>query len=70
MLTAYSTLLSITRAPDRNDFTFDGHVAAGAEQSFWRPVTGMPLYAAGVARACCARAGSRSRPGRAPASRR
>lgn len=51
VLTSYSTMLSITRAPERNDFTFDGHVAAGAEQSFWRPVAGMPLYAAGVARA-------------------
>lgn len=50
VMTSYATLLSITRAPDRNDFTFDGRVAAGAEQSFWRPVTGMPLYAAGVAR--------------------
>jgi D-alanyl-D-alanine carboxypeptidase/D-alanyl-D-alanine-endopeptidase (penicillin-binding protein 4) len=51
VITSYATLLSITRAPDRNDFTFDGRVAAGAEQSFWRPVADMPLYAAGVARA-------------------
>jgi D-alanyl-D-alanine carboxypeptidase/D-alanyl-D-alanine-endopeptidase (penicillin-binding protein 4) len=50
VLTAYSTLLAIRRDPARNDFTFDGRVAAGAEQSFWRPVIGLPLYAAGVAR--------------------
>jgi serine-type D-Ala-D-Ala carboxypeptidase/endopeptidase (penicillin-binding protein 4) len=48
--TAYSTLLDIQRDPARNDFTFSGRVAAGAEQSFWRPVTQLPLYAADVAR--------------------
>jgi len=51
VLTSYTTLLSIERDPARNDFTFDGRVAAGAEQSFWRPVVDMPLYAADVARA-------------------
>ena len=34
----------------RNDFTFSGRVAAGAEQSFWRPVIDLPRYAADVAR--------------------
>ncbi len=70
VLTSYATLLSITRAPDRNDFTFDGRVAAGAEQSFWRPVTDLPLYAASVARTMLrARGiavGARARTGLAP----
>jgi D-alanyl-D-alanine carboxypeptidase/D-alanyl-D-alanine-endopeptidase (penicillin-binding protein 4) len=51
VLTSYSTSLTIDRAAARNDFTFGGHIAANAEQSFWRPVIGLPLYAAGVARA-------------------
>ncbi len=50
VITSYSTLLSIQRDPARNDFTFDGHVAVGAEQSFWRPVVDMSRYAAEVAR--------------------
>jgi D-alanyl-D-alanine carboxypeptidase/D-alanyl-D-alanine-endopeptidase (penicillin-binding protein 4) len=49
--TSYTTLLTIQRDPLRNDFTFDGHVAVGAEQSFWRPLTDLPRYAAGVTRA-------------------
>jgi D-alanyl-D-alanine carboxypeptidase/D-alanyl-D-alanine-endopeptidase (penicillin-binding protein 4) len=49
VLTGYATTLSIDRAPDRNDFTFEGHVAADAEQSFYRPVIDQPLYVAGVA---------------------
>jgi serine-type D-Ala-D-Ala carboxypeptidase/endopeptidase (penicillin-binding protein 4) len=36
---------------------FDGRIAAGAEQSFWRPVTTMPLYAAEVARSMLLRRG-------------
>jgi D-alanyl-D-alanine carboxypeptidase/D-alanyl-D-alanine-endopeptidase (penicillin-binding protein 4) len=48
--TAYDTTLSIDRAPNRNDFTFSGTIAADAEQSFYRPVIDQPLYAAGVAR--------------------
>jgi D-alanyl-D-alanine carboxypeptidase/D-alanyl-D-alanine-endopeptidase (penicillin-binding protein 4) len=48
VLTSYTTLLKIQRDPGRNDFTFSGNVAA--EQSFWRPVTDLPLYAAEVAR--------------------
>jgi D-alanyl-D-alanine carboxypeptidase/D-alanyl-D-alanine-endopeptidase (penicillin-binding protein 4) len=48
--TAYDTTLSIERAPDRNDFTFSGTIAADAEQSFYRPVIDQPLYVAGVAR--------------------
>ena len=51
VLTSYTTLLTIERDPARNVFTFDGHVAAGAEQSFWRPVVDMSRYAAAVARA-------------------
>jgi D-alanyl-D-alanine carboxypeptidase/D-alanyl-D-alanine-endopeptidase (penicillin-binding protein 4) len=51
VVTSYSTLLSITRAPERNDFTVDGRIAAGAPQSFWHPVASMPLYAGSVARA-------------------
>ncbi len=51
VMTSYATLLTIQRDPLRNDFTFDGRVAAGAEQSFWRPVTDLPRYAAGVTRA-------------------
>ncbi|HTD37863.1 MAG TPA: D-alanyl-D-alanine carboxypeptidase/D-alanyl-D-alanine-endopeptidase [Candidatus Limnocylindrales bacterium] len=51
ILTSYSTLLTIQRDPARNDFTFSGRVAVGAEQSFWRPLVNLPLYAAGVARA-------------------
>jgi D-alanyl-D-alanine carboxypeptidase/D-alanyl-D-alanine-endopeptidase (penicillin-binding protein 4) len=47
--TSYVTSLSIDRAPDRNDFAFGGRIAAGAEQSFWRPVVDMPRYAARVA---------------------
>jgi D-alanyl-D-alanine carboxypeptidase/D-alanyl-D-alanine-endopeptidase (penicillin-binding protein 4) len=49
--TSYATMLSITRDAKRDDFTLEGRVAAGAEQSFWQPVTQMPLYAASVARA-------------------
>jgi D-alanyl-D-alanine carboxypeptidase/D-alanyl-D-alanine-endopeptidase (penicillin-binding protein 4) len=49
VLTGYTTSLSITRAADRNDFTFDGHIASDAEQSFYRPVIDQPLYVAGVA---------------------
>lgn len=50
VLTGYGTSISIVRAPDRNDFTFSGSVAAGAQPSFWQPVVGLPLYAAAVAR--------------------
>lgn len=55
--TAYTTLLSITRDPERNRFVFDGRIEAGAEQSFWRPVTTMPLYAGEVARSMLRRRG-------------
>jgi len=50
VVTSYATLLTIQRDPARNDFTFSGRVAAGAEQSFWRPVIDLPRYAADVAR--------------------
>lgn len=51
VLTAYSTALSIERTPAQNVFTFGGHIAAGAEQSFYRPVADLPIYAGRVARA-------------------
>lgn len=51
VITSYTTLLTIQRDATRNDFTFSGRIEAGAEQSFWRPVVQMPLYAAGTARA-------------------
>jgi len=47
-LAARTTTLTITRAAEKNDFTFDGGIAAGGEQAFFRPVIGMPLYAASV----------------------
>lgn len=50
VITSYATLLTIQRDPARNDFTFSGRIAAGAEQSFWRPVIDLPRYAANVAR--------------------
>ena len=49
VMTGYATTLSIDRAADRNDFTFAGDIAVGAEQSFYRPVIDQPLYVAGVA---------------------
>jgi serine-type D-Ala-D-Ala carboxypeptidase/endopeptidase (penicillin-binding protein 4) len=49
IVTSYATMLQIQRDPLRNNFTFEGRVAAGAEQSFWRPLTGLPQYAADVA---------------------
>ena len=51
VITSYSTLLTIQRDPGRNDFTFQGRVQVGAEQSFWRPVVDLPRYTAGVTRA-------------------
>ena len=51
VLTAYSTALSIDRAPTQNQFTFSGRIATGAEQSIFRPVADMPIYAGRVERA-------------------
>jgi D-alanyl-D-alanine carboxypeptidase/D-alanyl-D-alanine-endopeptidase (penicillin-binding protein 4) len=51
VVTASTTLLSIERSPASNDFRFDGQIATGAEQSFWRPVVNLPRYAAVVTRA-------------------
>lgn len=48
VLTGYSSTLSIQRAADRNEFTFAGDLAVGAEQSFYRPVIDQPHYAAAV----------------------
>jgi D-alanyl-D-alanine carboxypeptidase len=64
--TSYSTLLSIVRAPDRNDFTLSGHIAAGAEQSFWTPVVNQPRYVAGVARAMLRERGVTASPPSSP----
>ena len=48
--TAYETLLRITRtSPGQNEFTVDGTIAAGAEQSYYRPVIGIPMWAGLVA---------------------
>jgi D-alanyl-D-alanine carboxypeptidase/D-alanyl-D-alanine-endopeptidase (penicillin-binding protein 4) len=63
VITGYSTGLSIERAPNQNQFTFSGHVAVGAEQSFLRPVAEMPLYAGRVERAMLAARGVRVRDG-------
>jgi serine-type D-Ala-D-Ala carboxypeptidase/endopeptidase (penicillin-binding protein 4) len=50
VLTSYATLLTIDRDPARNDFTFSGRIAAGAEQLFWRPLIDLPRYAGEVTR--------------------
>jgi D-alanyl-D-alanine carboxypeptidase/D-alanyl-D-alanine-endopeptidase (penicillin-binding protein 4) len=47
-ITGYTTDLAIQRDPDRNVFTFTGRIASGAEQSFFRPVAELPLYAGSV----------------------
>ena len=57
VVTASTTLLYIERAAARNDFTFEGRIAAGAEQSYWRPVIGLGLYAADVTRTMLREAG-------------
>ncbi len=49
--TSYTTSLTIDRAAASNTFTLGGTVAAGAEQSFWRPLIELPRYAAAVQRA-------------------
>ena len=49
-VTGYSTNLQITRtAPGRNEFTVTGTIAAGWEQSFFRPAAGVPLWAGAIA---------------------
>jgi D-alanyl-D-alanine carboxypeptidase/D-alanyl-D-alanine-endopeptidase (penicillin-binding protein 4) len=63
VVTAYSTELSIERAASQNQFTFSGRIAAGAEQSFFRPVAEMPVYAGRVARAILSARGVRVRDG-------
>jgi D-alanyl-D-alanine carboxypeptidase/D-alanyl-D-alanine-endopeptidase (penicillin-binding protein 4) len=55
--TGGATSLSIDRAPDENVFDFDGRVAVGAEQSFWRPVAHQPRYVARVFAAMLAERG-------------
>jgi len=47
-ISGYTTDLAIERDPNRNVFTFSGRIASGAEQSFFRPVAGLPLYAGTV----------------------
>lgn len=72
VMTGDTSWMTIERAPTRNDFTFDGHVAVDAEQSFWRPVYDQPAYAAAVARAMLTARGitvdGRARVGVAPVS--
>ncbi len=63
VLTGYSTTLSIERAPNQNQFAFSGHVAVGAEQSFYRPVAEMAMYAGRVTRALLAARGITVRDG-------
>jgi D-alanyl-D-alanine carboxypeptidase/D-alanyl-D-alanine-endopeptidase (penicillin-binding protein 4) len=58
IVTASTTQLAIAREPARNDFAFSGRIAAGAEQSFWRPVIGLPHYAADVTRTMLREAGA------------
>ncbi len=69
--TAYDTTLSIDRDPASNDFHFSGTIASDAEQSFYRPVIGQPLYVAGVARSLMLQrqiaVAGRARTGTAPA---
>ncbi|MFN2460096.1 MAG: D-alanyl-D-alanine carboxypeptidase, partial [Candidatus Velthaea sp.] len=48
---------------ERNDFVFDGRIAAGAAQSFWRPVVNMPVYTGRVFRAMLAARGIAVRDG-------
>jgi len=48
-MTGYDTTLSIDRTtPGRNEFTIRGSIASGWEQSYFRPVDGIPLWAAQV----------------------
>ena len=48
--TGYGTTLRIDRvAAGRNEFTVAGTIAAGARQSYYRPVAGIPLWAGQVA---------------------
>ena len=47
-ITGYGTSLTIERDPLRNDFTIDGRINVGAEQTFYRPVIGLPRYAGAV----------------------
>lgn len=63
IVTSYSTALSIERAPSQNQFTFSGRVAVGAEQSFYRPVADMAVYAGRVERAMLNERGIRVRDG-------
>ncbi len=63
VVTSYATELSIQRAPAQNQFTFDGRVAVGAEQSFYRPVTDLPMYAGRVERALLTQRGIAVRDG-------
>jgi D-alanyl-D-alanine carboxypeptidase/D-alanyl-D-alanine-endopeptidase (penicillin-binding protein 4) len=63
VLTSYATSLSIERAPNQNQFIFSGHIAVGAEQSFYRPVADMPDYAGRVMRAMLAQRGISVRDG-------
>jgi D-alanyl-D-alanine carboxypeptidase/D-alanyl-D-alanine-endopeptidase (penicillin-binding protein 4) len=50
VLTSYASTLTIDRDLTGNTFTLGGRIAAGAEQSYFRPVVEMPRYAAAVQR--------------------
>jgi D-alanyl-D-alanine carboxypeptidase/D-alanyl-D-alanine-endopeptidase (penicillin-binding protein 4) len=63
ILTSYSTSLAIDRAATQNQFMFSGRVAVGAEQSFYRPVAEMSVYAGRVERAMLAARGITVRDG-------
>ncbi len=52
-----------TRRRRQNQFTFSGRVAVGAEQSFFRPVAEMPVYAGRVERSMLAARGVHVRDG-------
>jgi D-alanyl-D-alanine carboxypeptidase/D-alanyl-D-alanine-endopeptidase (penicillin-binding protein 4) len=48
-ITRYATDFRIDRdAPGRNQFTIAGSIAAGAEQSYFRPALGIPMWAGQV----------------------
>lgn len=48
-ITRYATDFRIDRTvPGRNEFTIDGSIAAGAEQSYFRPALGIPMWAGQV----------------------
>ena len=55
--TSYASALTIDRNLRDNTFTLTGQVAAGAEQSYFRPVVDLPHYAAAIERTALVRRG-------------